>query len=64
MAQSDAEKFLDSLKMWDQSFHSDMGTEAVSALRAEDNIEELVDKMFERFCVLDTDATSMPVGNC
>ncbi len=63
MAQSDAEKFLDSLKMWDQPCQA-MGTEVASALRAEENIEELVDQMFERFCALDIDASLMQVGNC
>ena len=61
MAQSDASIFLENLKLWDRPV---AGCETPAVLRLEDNIDKIVDEMFERFCDLQLDRMHSMVGNC
>jgi hypothetical protein len=61
MAQSDASIFAENLKMWDRPL-SELTNNAV--LRLEDNVERIVDEMFERFMDQELDQAHSLVGNC
>ncbi len=60
MAQSDVTVFMENLKMWDRP----VGTELPAVLRLEDNVDKIVDEMFDNFCDLQLDRTHSMVGNC
>jgi len=61
MAQSDVTIFLENLKMWDRPTS---GTAAPAVLKLEDDVERIVDEMFERFCDLEMDRQHPFIGNC
>ena len=61
MARSDAAVFLENLKMWDRA---EDGRGVGEVLKNVDDIEILVDEMFEKFCNLDLDSSLPFVGNC
>jgi hypothetical protein len=61
MAQSDMTIFLENLKMWERPESNDKDK---AILRLEDNIDQIVDEMFEQFCDLEMDRSSSFVGNC
>ncbi|HUU03051.1 MAG TPA: hypothetical protein VM425_16580 [Myxococcota bacterium] len=61
MAQSDVTVFMENLKMWDRP---PVGTELPVVLRLEDNVDKIVDEMFDNFCDLQLDRTYAMVGNC
>jgi len=61
VAQSDMTIFLENLKMWDRP---ESGENDKAFLRLEDNIDQIVDEMFEQFCDLEMDRSHPFVGNC
>jgi len=61
MARSDASIFLENLKMWDRPL-AELKNEAV--LRLEDNVDRIVDEMFERFMDIEVERNHSFVGNC
>lgn len=61
MAQSDASIFTENLKMWDRPL-AELTNQAV--LRLDDNVERIVDEMFERFMDQEIDQAHCLVGNC
>ena len=61
MAHSDATIFLENLKMWDRP---EVGQKGAAVLQLEDNIDRIVDEMFEQFCDLEIDRPHPLVGNC
>ena len=61
MAQSDASIFLENLKMWDRPL-SQLRNKAV--LMIEDNVERIVDEMFDRCMDLELEKNHSFVGNC
>ena len=61
MAQSDMTIFLENLKMWDRP---EAGAKGQDILKMDDNIDQLVDEMFEHFCDLEMDRPHPLVGNC
>jgi len=63
MAQSDATAFLQSLKLWDRP-EAESCTERSAVFELDDNIDQLVDEMFERFCEMNMAQSHAQVGNC
>lgn len=61
MAQSDVTIFLENLKMWDRP---DAGPQGAAVLQLEDNVDRIVDEMFEQFCDLEIDRSHPFVGTC
>jgi hypothetical protein len=61
MAQSDVTIFLENLKMWDRP---ESGQKGALILQMEDNVDRIVDDMFERFCDLELDRPHAFIGNC
>lgn len=61
MARSDASIFFENLKMWDRPL-AELTNRAV--LELEDNVERIVDEMFERLMDLELDRNQSFVGNC
>ena len=61
MAQSDATIFLENLKMWDRP---ETGQCGAAVLQLEDNVDRIVDEMFEQFCDLEMDRPHAFIGNC
>ncbi len=61
MARSDATIFYENLKMWDRPL-AELKGQAV--LQIEDNVERIVDEMFERFMDFQLDRPNSFVGNC
>jgi hypothetical protein len=61
MAQSDVTIFLENLKLWDRPEKSPRGP---AVLRLEDNVDKIVDEMFERFCDVEMDRSHPFTGNC
>jgi hypothetical protein len=61
MAQSDVTVFMENLKMWDRP---QVGTELPAVLRLEDNVDKIVDEMFDHFCDLQLERMQVMVGNC
>jgi hypothetical protein len=61
MAQSDVTIFLENLKMWDRP---EVGQKGAAVLQLEDNVDRIVDEMFEQFCDLEIDRPHSFVGNC
>ena len=61
MAQSDATIFLENLKMWDRP---EGGQKGAAVLLLEDNIDRIVEEMFEQFCDLEMDRPHPFTGNC
>jgi len=61
MARSDATIFYENLKMWDRPLAELKGR---AVLRLEDNVERIVDEMFERFMDLQLDRPQSFVGSC
>ena len=61
MARSDASIFLENLKMWDRPL-AELENRAV--LKLEDNVDRIVDEMFERFMDLELERKHSFVGNC
>jgi hypothetical protein len=61
MAQSDATIFLENLKMWDRP-EGDLKGAVI--LQLEDNVDRMVDDMFEQFCDLEIDRFHPFTGTC
>jgi len=61
MAQSDVTIFLENLKMWDRP---EAGQKGAAVLQIEDNVNRIVDEMFEQFCDLEIDRPHPLVGTC
>lgn len=61
MAQTDVTIFLENLKLWDRPA---AGSRGPAVLKLEDNVERIVDEMFERFCDMEMDRSHPFVGNC
>ena len=61
MARSDASIFLENLKMWDRPL-AELKNRAI--LELEDNVERIVDEMFERFMDLEIERNQSFVGSC
>jgi hypothetical protein len=62
MAMSDEEIFQESLKMWDRADR--VGRDGPPVIKLDDNVEQMIDDMFDRFCNLDLDYDSPFIGNC
>ncbi len=61
MAHSDTSIFLENLKMWDRP---EVGQKGAAVLQLEDNVDRIVDEMFEQFCDLEIDRPQAFIGNC
>lgn len=61
MAQADATIFLENLKMWDRP---EGGQKGAAVLQLEDNVDRIVDEMFEQFCDLEIDRPHPFIGTC
>jgi hypothetical protein len=61
MAHADASIFLENLRLWDRPLAQLHGH---AILELEDNVERIVDEMFERFMDLELDRPQALVGNC
>lgn len=61
MTKSDLAIFLENLNMWDRLDTSPKGPPII---KKEDNIDRIIDEMFERFCDLELDQVPTFVGNC
>ena len=61
MAHSDATIFFENLKMWDRPEET---TKDSRILQFDDNVERIVDEMFDRFCDMEIDKPHSLVGNC
>jgi hypothetical protein len=61
MAQSDVTIFFENLKLWDRP---ETGQRNQAVLQMEDNVEQLVDDMFEQFCDLQLERPHSRIGNC
>ncbi|MBN2496745.1 MAG: hypothetical protein JXR96_19295 [Deltaproteobacteria bacterium] len=61
MARSDASIFMENLRLWDRPLAELRGH---AVLQVEDNVDRIVDELFERFADLELDGPHPFVGHC